>query len=119
MSSPYACYVFINTRLPMEKGKIAAQCMHAMRMAMNELPLRSREIREIWKIWEKTGSKTITLKAENEAEMATLISEYPGIEVRDAGCTQVPPDSFTVALLFPMEARSGGFQHNGKRYKLY
>lgn len=119
MSSPFAAYVFINTRLNMGKGKVAAQCMHAMRIAYGDLHNHSRETKEIWDAWESTGAKTITLKAENENEMLMLLENFQGVDVIDAGCTQVPPDSFTVCMLFPMKARDGGFSYNGKKYKLY
>lgn len=119
MSCPYACYVFINSSLNMGKGKVAAQCMHAMRMATRELRFKSSNTIDIWNEWEEYGAKTITLKADNEEEMLMLLSDYSGVEVRDAGCTQVPPDSFTVCMLFPMVARPKGFSHNGKMYKLF
>lgn len=119
MSSQYACYTFVNTSLQMTKGKVAAQCMHAMRMACSQLSFRSQETRDIWEKWAMDGAKTITLKADNEDEMMMLLSEYPGVEVRDHGLTQVPANSFTVAMLFPMRARPKGFEHDGKKYNLY
>lgn len=120
MSSPFAMYVFINGSLTMGKGKVAAQCCHAMRYAIKELPNHSKELNNIWELWEMTGAKTVTLKAENLVEMERLLEDYPGILVEDAGCTQVPPGSTTVCMLFPMKARIGGFVNkNGKKYQLY
>lgn len=120
MSCPFTMYVFINNSLAMGKGKVAAQCCHAMRYAINELPDRSREINNVWRQWEMYGGKTVTLKAENEIEFKKLTEDYNGVIIEDAGCTQVQPGSKTVCLLFPMKSIDGGFTNkNGKRYQLY
>src|SRR5690606_11095245 len=99
--------------LHMDKGKVAAQCMHAMRIASSNI----NNI-DIWNRWEFSGAKTVTLKAKDEKEMSMLLENYEGIRVYDAGCTQVPPNSFTVCMMFPMVAMKSGFTHKDKRYKL-
>lgn len=115
----FAVYVFVNSSLGMSKGKIAAQCMHAMRYACGDLHNRSSYIRQSWELWENNGGKTITLKAKDDLELEELLEDYQGIIVRDAGCTQIAPGSKTVCILFPIEERKDGFKNSkGVRYSL-
>lgn len=101
MSNQYACYIFINKRLNMGKGKCCSQTAHGMRYLQEELIFQSSYVSEVWKKWENEGGRTIVLYANNEKEMEEIHNSYPSVKVHDAGYTQVPSNSFTVLALYP------------------
>lgn len=100
-STNYACYIFINKRLSMGKGKCCSQTAHGMRYLCEHLSSQSKYVQETWDKWENNGGRTIVLYANNEAEIEELHSSYPSVKVHDAGCTQVASGSLTVLALYP------------------
>lgn len=100
-------YIFVNTDLKMGCGKICAQVGHVvnyitehiMRISMINAndPVYLR-----YKKWTSTGGKKIVLKA-TEKDLNELLQWPESFSVRDAGHTQVAPNSLTVVGFFPSE----------------
>eukprot|EP00747_Dinoflagellata_sp_TGD_P166510 gnl/TRDRNA2_/TRDRNA2_189394_c0_seq1.p1 gnl/TRDRNA2_/TRDRNA2_189394_c0~~gnl/TRDRNA2_/TRDRNA2_189394_c0_seq1.p1 ORF type:complete len:178 (-),score=34.75 gnl/TRDRNA2_/TRDRNA2_189394_c0_seq1:103-636(-) len=95
--------LLVRNDLSMQKGKIAAQCGHAVLGAYKDALRRKNPYLAPW---ETIGQKKIALKVQSEeqlldfdarAKAAGLVS-YP---VRDAGHTQVAPHTLTVCALGP------------------
>ncbi|OYT43250.1 MAG: aminoacyl-tRNA hydrolase [Candidatus Aenigmarchaeota archaeon ex4484_56] len=94
--------IIVRKDLKLGKGKIASQVAHASLSSYN------RTDKKLRKIWEKTGSKKIVLKVDNEKELIKLhkkavnmgISNYIVI---DAGLTQVPKATITCLAIGPDE----------------
>ncbi|XP_017785092.1 PREDICTED: peptidyl-tRNA hydrolase 2, mitochondrial-like [Nicrophorus vespilloides] len=102
-SKNYRMILGVRTDLKMQKGKVAAQCAHAgvaayvkcLKKAPNALGK-----------WIKYGQAKITVKIDSEEEMLELErgAKKLGILcciIRDAGHTQVEPDSRTVIAFGP------------------
>ncbi len=88
--------------LDMGKGKIAVQVAHAaVIMALNSDKKTLRK-------WLEDGQKKVALWAKDEAEIIQLELKarelgVPFYEVRDAGLTQLPPDTLTCVGFGPSE----------------
>lgn len=105
----YVCYMFINKRLKMGSGKIAAQVAHGMDYLTDDISSQNQHTKDCWRRWKETNRRIIVLKCENEEEMEEIHSRYPSIRVIDMGLTQVNPNSFTVLALFPGEFSDNEF----------
>lgn len=105
----YACYMFVNKRLKMGAGKIAAQVAHGMDYLADDISNRSDYVKECWRKWKDTYRRIIVLVCKNEEEMEELYNSYPSCKVIDMGLTQVDPGSFTVLALFPKQMIEGEF----------
>ena len=94
--------ILVRTDIKMGKGKICAQVAHASLEAYKKA---LREKPEWVKKWEEGGSKKIVLKVSSEKELLRLYSEaskeVPAVIIRDAGLTQVPPNTITAAGFGP------------------
>lgn len=102
MSEQYACYIFVNKRLAMGKGKIGSQSAHGMRALCTRINLQSQYVKDSWEKWERNSDgRTILLYAKDEAEMNEIHNSYPSEEIHDAGMTQVPAGSYTILALYP------------------
>ncbi len=94
----------VRTDLGMGKGKIAAQVAHAAvelyKKASYKCPEKLRE-------WEEEGSKKVVLKVGSEAELLEYFRRYANdfcsVIIRDAGHTQIPAGTITVAGFGPDE----------------
>jgi len=88
--------------LRMGKGKTAAQVAHA---AVELYKKALREQPEALEEWERGGAKKVVLRVGSESELLEYFRRYSGdfcaVIVRDAGHTQVPPGSVTVAGFGP------------------
>lgn len=93
----------VRNDLKMGKGKVGAQCGHgavgAYRKAMQRNP-------HLVQGWENTGCAKIALRVESEAEMVSIkrAAEAQGLTtflVRDAGRTQIEPNTKTVLAIGP------------------
>ncbi|CAK1590579.1 unnamed protein product [Parnassius mnemosyne] len=101
--SEYKLVLVVRTDLNMGKGKIAAQCSHA---AVGAFEKAQRKDPEALKTWQSTGQAKIALKtdsvdeikriAENAKKMGLITSL-----IRDAGRTQIAPNSITVLGVGP------------------
>ncbi len=98
----YVMYLIVRTDLKMSKGKIAAQCSHAVQwLVVNNIRKKS------FKEYLRGCHPKICLKVPTESEMDRIkewcernqITHY---QVVDAGRTQVPPNSKTVLGVGPI-----------------
>lgn len=101
-----AMYIIINNDLNMGKGKIAAQACHAACRVTRALHNQNNSN---YNTWLRNGEAKIVLKA-TETEMLQLIDKYDNsksketnrcVNVRDAGFTQIAPNSLTALAFFP------------------
>lgn len=93
----------VRNDLKMGKGKVAAQCGHgavgAYQKALTNIP-------SVVRAWENTGCAKIALRVESEAEMMALktAAEARNLNtclIRDAGRTQIEPNTKTVLAIGP------------------
>lgn len=95
--------ILVRQDLNMGKGKAAAQACHAVLAAYKDAQRRDPSVLDAW---EASGQAKVTLKVESEEEMMTLVKkarEY-GVTaqyIRDAGRTQLAPNTTTVAAIGP------------------
>lgn len=97
----------VRNDLKMGKGKIAAQCGHA---AVGAFERALRVCPAVVRSWDATGSAKIALKVESEHEMMQIRGSAvaKGLNVcliRDAGRTQIAPNSKTVLAIGPALTR--------------
>jgi len=95
--------ILMRNDLNMTKGKAAAQACHAVLATYKEALKRDPSILEAW---ERTGQAKVTLRVESEEEMMDLVkrAREMGLTaqyIRDAGRTQLAPNTTTVAALGP------------------
>lgn len=93
----------VRSDLGMGKGKVAAQCSHA---SVGIYSLLRDEHSELLSIWENNGQAKICVRVDNETHMLNVVDTaqragLPTFVVRDAGHTQVAPDTLTVAAIGP------------------
>ncbi|MFB6083175.1 MAG: peptidyl-tRNA hydrolase Pth2 [Halorientalis sp.] len=84
----------------MGQGKLAAQVAHASLSAYEDTPDRIRTE------WKGEGQKKVVLKAESEQQLFELADAaeregLPNAVVRDAGHTQLEPDTVTALAVGP------------------
>lgn len=95
----------VNMDLKMAQGKKISQCMHAYDGIINKVNLNQVYF-DKYNAWKFTGCAKICLKASYE-EIKTILSELKSSSnvnyylVRDAGRTQVAPNSATVLAIGP------------------
>ncbi|XP_030374491.1 probable peptidyl-tRNA hydrolase 2 [Scaptodrosophila lebanonensis] len=96
----------VRNDLKMGKGKIAAQCGHgavgAYQTAVSRTP-------RLLRAWENSGCAKIALRVESEAELMAIkrAAEQHKLNtclIRDAGRTQIEPNSKTVLAVGPAAA---------------
>lgn len=95
--------ILVRSDLNMTKGKAAAQACHAVLASYKDASKRDPSLLEAW---ERSGQAKVTLKVESEEELMGLVRkarEY-GVTaqyIRDAGRTQLAPNTTTVAAVGP------------------
>ncbi|MCD6227383.1 peptidyl-tRNA hydrolase [Candidatus Micrarchaeota archaeon] len=94
--------IIVRTDLNMKRGKIAAQASHAAVTAM----LKTEKIApEVVKQWLKEGQKKVVLKVSSEKELINIYKivskSVPAVVIRDAGRTQIAPDTVTCIGIGP------------------
>eukprot|EP01137_Pigoraptor_chileana_P026158 Opistho-2@96694 len=99
----YKMVLVVNNDLKMGKGKVAAQCSHATLANYKELRKTNPEA---LKAWEMTGQPKIVLKGDNDKQLMELRRAAMEIGlsahvIRDAGRTQIAPNSKTVLAVGP------------------
>eukprot|EP00803_Ostreobium_quekettii_P007946 evm.model.scf_520.5 EVM.evm.TU.scf_520.5 scf_520:57060-60732(-) len=97
--------MLVNDELKMTKGKIAAQCGHAVSIAMKRLMTSQQGL---LRSWEQCGQPKIALRVATRVEMDALASQAEAkrlmvSRVVDAGRTQIPAGSHTVVAIGPGE----------------
>jgi len=103
----YKQAIVVRVDLNMGKGKIAAQASHA---SLSAYRLVSMKYPEIAKKWEQQGQMKIVLKVNSESElleMARMVHEagIPCELIRDAGHTQIDPNTITCFGAGPWEEK--------------
>ncbi len=113
----YAMYIFVNKDLSMDKGKIAGQVGHVVQkileyilpivvkldaglVQVENLDEQTKNHVQFYLSWAKNGMAKIILKA-TQAELEEFINKHNAFYVRDAGLTQIAPNSLTVAGFCP------------------
>ncbi len=97
----YKQVLIVNTDLKMGKGKICSQVAHA---SIHAYLKTDKKIREEWL---REGSKKVVLKASEEklleiGEKALRLG-LPTAIIRDAGLTQIAPNSTTALGIGPVK----------------
>ncbi|XP_063628284.1 peptidyl-tRNA hydrolase 2, mitochondrial-like [Cydia splendana] len=101
--SEYKLVLVVRTDLQMSKGKIAAQCGHASVGAFEKAQRKDPEGLEQWQM---TGQAKVALKTDSVDEIKKLAEKAKKMGVvtsmiRDAGRTQIAPNSITVLGVGP------------------
>lgn len=96
--------ILVRSDLKMGKGKTGAQCGHAAVGAYSSL-LQSNN-KSLLTQWESNGQAKICVRVENEQQLLDTIDTAYKLNihtfiVRDAGHTQVAPDTLTCAAIGP------------------
>lgn len=103
LNDDYKMVLVVRNDLGMGKGKIAAQCGHAVASAVLTALARKPKALRHWLI---TGSTKVAVKIQSKEELLSLykiarkndiVAEY----IRDAGRTQIEPGSLTVLAIGP------------------
>ena len=99
----YKLALLVNHELKMGKGKIGAQTGHASVKSVLNLGKDDPSRLDAWLM---SGQAKICLKVDDEATILSLIKsaksmDMPTVIVRDAGRTQIPSNSLTVAAIGP------------------
>jgi peptidyl-tRNA hydrolase, PTH2 family len=103
-NSPSKQVILVRQDLKMGAGKIAAQCAHAAVKAYKDLSSGSKS--GLLKSWEASGQAKLVLKVPDEPSLLDLAdrAKKRGLHVsciRDAGRTQVEPNTLTVCAIGP------------------
>ncbi|KAI5632054.1 peptidyl-tRNA hydrolase PTH2 domain-containing protein [Phthorimaea operculella] len=99
----YKLVLVVRTDLNMGKGKIAAQCSHAAVGAFEKAQKRDPASLEVWQM---TGQAKIALKTDSVDEIKQIADNANKLGlitslIRDAGRTQIAPNSITVLGIGP------------------
>jgi PTH2 family peptidyl-tRNA hydrolase len=89
--------------LKLSRGKLAAQCAHG---ALEAADVASEDHKEWYKKWKEEGQRKVVLEVENELELIELYmrakkAQLPTSLIRDAGLTEIPPNTITVIAIGP------------------
>lgn len=93
----------VRNDLKMGKGKIGAQCGHA---AVGAYQNCAKRFPNLIRRWDESGSAKIAVKVDSEAEMMNIFKSARDRNlntclIRDAGRTQIAPNSKTVLAIGP------------------
>jgi len=98
----------INKDLKMSTGKIVSQISH---LFCDFHSMATPNYSE----WKRTGAKKVILKASLEDIMKSLntsqIKSFPTIIIRDAGKTEIKPNSLTCIGIGPIDDKNEDFGH--------
>jgi PTH2 family peptidyl-tRNA hydrolase len=109
-------YFFVRKDLKMQKGKIASQCAHAS-IGLYKKLLKNKN--NLLNDWEKSGSKKIVLKVDNESVFGDIIkycqmNNILNHTVVDAGRTQIEANSKTVICVIEESKKLNNLTRNYK-----
>lgn len=109
-------YIIVNNDLNMQKGKLVSQACHVAG-EITEILVRSGyestklpDSYQRYVVWKMTGCKKIVLKA-TEQQILDLMQEGECVSIRDAGRTQVAPNSLTAIGFYPSAHMSDKVKH--------
>ncbi|XP_062537949.1 probable peptidyl-tRNA hydrolase 2 [Armigeres subalbatus] len=99
----YKMILVVRNDLKMGKGKIAAQCGHA---AVGAYEGALKKTPSVLRKWQRTGQAKIAVKVENEQQLMEVYRTVKANNInccliRDAGRTQIEPNSKTVLAIGP------------------
>ncbi|XP_053946377.1 probable peptidyl-tRNA hydrolase 2 isoform X2 [Anastrepha ludens] len=102
-SNNYKMVLVVRNDLKMGKGKIGAQCGHG---AVGAYQKAVRRTPRLVRAWESAGCAKIALRVESEREMMAIkhaaeANNLTTCLIRDAGRTQIEPNSKTVLAIGP------------------
>ncbi|OWR53720.1 peptidyl-tRNA hydrolase 2 [Danaus plexippus plexippus] len=102
-NSEYKLVLVVRTDLGMGKGKMAAQCCHA---AVGAFEKAIKKDPEGLKHWQKTGQAKVAVKTDSVDEIKQILDNAKKLGIitsliRDAGRTQIAPNSITVLGVGP------------------
>merc|ERR1711928_215354 len=105
-SGNHKLVLVVRTDLKMGKGKIAAQCSHAVVAAYKQS--RTKDPSSLT-LWENSGQPKIAVKVDTEEELLAIAEKSRELGlvtsiIRDAGRTQIAPGSKTVLGVGPGNA---------------
>jgi len=122
-------YILVDSNLKMTKGKIAAQVGHVVQQITETIIVNYYEKHadprneshmltyDNYKNWNSQGSAKIVLRATHEELENIILSHGNQIKyIRDAGLTQVAPNSLTVVAFIPMKTHK--MTYNISQHKL-
>jgi PTH2 family peptidyl-tRNA hydrolase len=97
--------IVVRTDLGMGTGKLAAQVAHASLRAADAAPERDA------RAWRDGGAKKVVLAADSDEQLFALAETadragLPNAVIRDAGHTQVEPDTVTALGVGPADERA-------------
>lgn len=97
----------VRNDLRMGKGKIAAQCGHA---AVGTYQSAIKRSPQLVRAWESSGCAKVAVRVENETELMSILRRARDASlttclIRDAGRTQIEPNSKTVLGIGPAPCR--------------
>ncbi|KAG4067881.1 hypothetical protein HA402_010567 [Bradysia odoriphaga] len=98
--------LIVRNDLKMGKGKIAAQCGHA---AVGAYETAIKRYPSLVRHWQSNGCPKIAVKCESKAEIIDLrnkaqAKDFNTCMIRDAGRTQVEPNTITVLAIGPAQS---------------
>jgi len=99
----YKQVILIRTDLKMGTGKKCAQSCHASVSASDLVRVQNKAI---WNNWKNTGQKKVVLKIKNNEQLYEIVrkldsDKIPFFVVKDAGLTQLPPNTTTAVGIGP------------------
>lgn len=99
----YKMIFVVRNDLKMGKGKIAAQCGHAAVGAYQSAVKRQPQV---VRAWENSGCAKIAVKCDSKEQLLSLrqqalLRQMNACMIRDAGRTQIEPNSITVLAIGP------------------
>jgi PTH2 family peptidyl-tRNA hydrolase len=111
-------YILVNNDVKMGKGKIAGQVGHVVGLITEEIVQNyyvertdsTIEAYNRYLSWKKKGHAKIILKA-TEEEMVSLIQKKECVYIKDAGKTQIAPNTLTVVGFYPNVELKEKFNH--------
>jgi len=97
----YKCVILIREDLKMSKGKVIAQCGHAI------VNMMKHSNKQKQRKWIQNGEKIVTLKISKLNDIKEIVNEinskiFTHIVV-DAGRTEIEPNTETVCIIGPEE----------------
>lgn len=103
----YKLIFVVRNDLKMGKGKIAAQCGHA---AVGAYQQAARRQPQLVRAWEDSGSAKIAVKCDSKEQLLALRQQalaqrLNACVIRDAGRTQIEPNTMTVLAIGPARVR--------------
>ena len=102
----YKQVIAVRTDLGMSKGKTAVQVAHGAVSAAERARIFKQEE---WRAWMREGQKKVAVKVDSEEEIMELRRQaithnLPHAIIRDAGMTELPPETLTVIGIGPAKA---------------